>query len=94
MSDDKPKDGLMQLMESDETAKELAEAKAAQDKLEADEKALEADPKVKLSLLLEKVGAVADDLAPLLEVLPEPERTIAVDLKDAIEFAVAEIEKL
>lgn len=50
----------------------VEQAKAAQAKLAAAEAALEADPKVRIALAIDKVRAVLDEVAPLLEAVPGP----------------------
>ena len=88
MSDDKPKDGLMTLLDSDETKQELADTRAKQDKLAADEAAVEADPKVKVALAIDKIRALLDEAQSYFEFIPDPTlRTVLVDVTSGVNAA-------
>ena len=61
--------------------------KAAVAKLASDEKALEADPKVRVALVIDAVRAKLDEIAPLLAPIPGPLGDVLRVVKSSVDEA-------
>lgn len=81
-----PNDVIAQAKEALKPGGAVDQEKAAVAKLASDERALEANPKVKVALAIDEVRAKMDEIAPLLDAIPGP-------LGDVLRVAKASVDE-
>lgn len=82
-----PNDIVEQAREALAPGGAVDQEKAAVAKLAADEAAVEADPKVKIALAIDKVRALIDEVAPAFSIVPNPIGAVLSAVKSDVDLA-------